>query len=60
MESFSVPALSTLKSADAIAIRQIVSSLVSEIDKINKRLDYEEATRKKVSEDRRAIKQYGV
>jgi hypothetical protein len=49
-----------LKSADAIAIRQIVSSLVSEIDKINKRLDYEEATRKKVSEDRRAIKQYGV
>jgi len=38
MESFSIPALSTLKSADAIAIRQIVSSLISEIDKLNKRI----------------------
>lgn len=60
MQSFSIPALNTLKSADAIAIRQIVSSLISEIDKINKRLDDAEAIRKKVSEDRRAIKQYGV
>ena len=60
MYSFSIPALTALKSTDAIVIRQIVSSLVSEIDKINKRLDDAEATRKRVSEDRRALKQYGV
>jgi hypothetical protein len=60
MESFSVPALSTLKSADAIAIRQIVSSLISEIDKLNKRINVMEANSKKASEDRRAVKKYGV
>jgi hypothetical protein len=60
MESFSVPALTTLKSADAIAIRQIVSSLISEIDKLNKRINVMEANSKKASEDRRAIKKYGI
>jgi hypothetical protein len=60
MESFSVPALSTLKSTDAIAIRQIVSSLVFEIDKLNKRIDVMEANRKKAQEDRKGVKQYGV
>lgn len=60
MESFSVPALTALKSADAIAIRQIVSSLISEIDKLNKRIDVMEDNRKKTSEDRRVMKQYGV
>jgi|LauGreDrversion4_2_1035121.scaffolds.fasta_scaffold18026_8 hypothetical protein len=60
MESFSVPALTTLKSADAIAIRQIVSSLISEIDKLNKRINVMEANSKKASEDRRAVKKYGV
>jgi hypothetical protein len=60
MESFSVPALTTLKSADAIAIRQIVSSLISEIDKLNKRINVMEANSKKASEDRRAVKKYGI
>jgi len=60
MDSFSIPALTALKSTDAVVIRQIVSSLVSEIDKINKRLDDEEANRKKAQEDRRAVKKYGV
>jgi len=60
MDSFSVPALTALKSADAAVIRQIVSSLISEIDKINKRLDDEEMNRKKAQEDRRAVKKYGV
>ena len=60
MDSFSIPAVTALKSTDAIVIRQIVSSLISEIDKINKRLDNDEANRKKAQEDRRAVKQYGV
>lgn len=60
MDSFSIPALTALKSTDAVVIRQIVSSLVSEIDKLNKRIDDMEANRKRASEDRRATKQYGV
>jgi hypothetical protein len=60
MDSFSIPAVTALKSTDAIVIRQIVSSLISEIDKINKRLDDEEANRKKAQEDRKAVKKYGV
>lgn len=60
MDSFSIPALTALKSTDAVVIRQIVSSLVMEIDKLNKRIDEMEANRKKVQEDRKAVKQYGV
>jgi hypothetical protein len=60
MNSFSIPALTALKSTDAVVIRQIVSSLVSEIDKLNKRIDDMEADRKKAQEDRKAVKKYGV
>jgi hypothetical protein len=60
MDSFSIPAVTALKSTDAIVIRQIVSSLISEIDKVNKRIDEMEANRKKTQEDRKAVKQYGV
>ncbi len=60
MDSFSIPALTALKSTDAIVIRQIVSSLVMEIDKLNKRIDDMEANRRKIQEDRKAVKQYGV
>jgi hypothetical protein len=60
MDSFSIPAVTALKSTDAIVIRQIVSSLIFEIDKVNKRIDDMEANRKKAQEDRRAVKQYGV
>lgn len=60
MDSFSIPALTALKSTDAVVIRQIVSSLVMEIDKLNKRIDDMEASRRKIQEDRKAVKQYGV
>lgn len=60
MDSFSIPALTALKSTDAVVIRQIVSSLVMEIDKLNKRIDDMEANRRKIQEDRKAVKQYGV
>jgi hypothetical protein len=59
MESFSVPALTALKSTDAIAIRQIVSSLISEIDKLNKRIDDMEVASRKIQEVRKDRK-YGV
>lgn len=60
MDFLSIPAVTALKSTDAIVIRQIVSSLVMEINKLNKRIDDMEANRKKISEDRRAMKQYGI
>jgi len=60
MDSFSIPALTALKSTDATAIRQIVSSLVMEIEKLNKKVDDMEANRKKAQENRKAVKQYGV
>lgn len=60
MDSFSIPALTALKSTDAVVIRQIVSSLVMEIDKLNKRIDGMEDNRKKAQEDRKAVKKYGV
>ena len=60
MDSFSIPAVTALKSTDANVIRQIVSSLIMEIDKVNKRIDDMEANRKKAYEDRQAVKQYGV
>ena len=60
MDSFSIPAVTALKSTDAIVIRQIVSSLIFEIDKVNKRIDEMEANLKKIQEDRKAVKQYGV
>lgn len=59
MESFSVPALTALKSADAIAIRQIVSSLISEIDRVNKRIDGMEEANKRIQEARKD-RRYGV
>jgi len=60
MDSFSIPALTALKSTDATAIRQIASSLIMEIDKLNKRIDVMEANRLRAQEDRKAVKQYGV
>jgi len=34
-----VPGLTALRSTDAVVIRQIVMSLVSEIERLNKRID---------------------
>lgn len=39
MKSFSIPALNTLNSSDANSIRQIVASLVFEIENLNKRIN---------------------
>lgn len=36
MEPLSIPAIQTLKSTDAIAIRQIVSSLIQAVDSLRK------------------------
>lgn len=36
MEPLSIPAVTTLKSTDAIAIRQIVSALIQAVDSLRK------------------------
>ena len=36
METLSIPAVQTLKSTDAIAIRQIVSALIQAVDSLRK------------------------
>jgi hypothetical protein len=36
MEPLSIPAIQTLKSTDAIAIRQIVSALIQAVDSLRK------------------------
>jgi len=59
ISSISIPAINTLKSTDATAIREITMSLIMEIDKLNKKIDDMEANRKKASENRKATK-YGV
>ena len=44
MNSISIPAINTLTSADATAIREITMTLVAEIDRLNKKIsDIEEA-----------------
>jgi hypothetical protein len=39
MEPLSIPVVTTLKSTDAIAIRQIVSSLIQAIDSMRKDIE---------------------
>ena len=39
MQSLLVPGLTALRSTDATVIRQIVMSLVNEIERLNKRID---------------------
>lgn len=39
MDSLLIPGLTALKSVDARVIRQIVMSLVNEIERLNKRID---------------------
>ena len=50
MKSISIPVINTLKSADAVAIREIALSLIVEIQELNKRFDDMEEARKKASE----------
>jgi len=51
MNSISIPAINTLTSADATAIREITMSLVAEIEKLNKKISDIEAARKRAYED---------
>jgi len=57
MEPLSIPAVTTLKSTDAIAIRQIVSSLIQAIEMLRK--DVEElkvSSKNKPSYDKFGVK----
>ena len=51
MNSISIPAINTLTSADATAIREITMTLVVEIEKLNKKISDMEQARKKAYED---------
>ena len=51
MNSISIPAINTLTSADATAIREITMTLVVEIAKLNKKISDMEQARKKAYED---------
>ena len=44
MDSFSIPAVTALKSTDAIAIRQIVSSLIQAIEVLRKDVEMMKAS----------------
>ena len=46
MEPLSIPAVTTLKSTDAIAIRQIVSALIQAVDSLRK--DVEELKKRPI------------
>ena len=46
MEPLSIPAVQTLKSTDAIAIRQIVSALIQAVDSLRK--DVEELKKRPI------------
>jgi hypothetical protein len=48
--SISIPAINTLKSTDATAIREIALSLISEIEKLSKQISDMEEARKKAYE----------
>jgi hypothetical protein len=50
MNSISIPAINTLTSADATAIREITMSLITEIEKLNKKISDMEEARKKAYE----------
>ena len=56
MEPLSIPAVQTLKSTDAIAIRQIVSALIQAVDSLRK--DMEEL--KVSSQNKPSYDKYGV
>jgi len=56
MEPLSIPAVTTLKSTDAIAIRQIVSALIQAVDSLRK--DVEEL--KVSSQNKPSYDKYGV
>lgn len=56
MEPLSIPAIQTLKSTDAIAIRQIVSALIQAVDSLRKDV----AELKVSSQNKPSYDKYGV
>jgi hypothetical protein len=50
MNQISIPAINTLKSTDAVAIREITNAIILEIDKLNKKIADMEDARKKAYE----------
>jgi sensor histidine kinase YesM len=60
MKSISIPVINTLKSADAVAIREITLSLIVEIQELNKRFDDMEEARKKASESNQRQQRKGA
>lgn len=57
INQLSIPGLTALKSSDATVIRQIVLSLVAELERLNKRIDsLENNTQSSTKKD----KYYGV
>jgi hypothetical protein len=60
MKSISIPVINTLKSTDAVAIREITLSLIVEIQELNKRIDDMEEARKKASESNQRKQRKGA
>jgi hypothetical protein len=58
MEPLSIPIVTTLKSTDAIAIRQIVSSLIYAIDSLRK--DVEQLKVSVAQQPKRQYENYGA
>ncbi len=58
MEPLSIPVVTTLKSTDAIAIRQIVSSLIQAIDSLRK--DVEQLKVSVSQQPKRQYENYGA
>ena len=56
MEPLSIPAIQTLKSTDAIAIRQIVSALIQAVDSLRKDVE----ALKVSSQNKPSYDKYGV
>lgn len=59
MMRINIPAINSLTSVDATAIRQITMALILEIEKLNKKIDEADERNKKASENRKVTK-YGV
>ena len=58
MEPLSIPVVTTLKSDDAVAIRQIVSSLIQAIDSLRK--DVEQLKAAGARQDKPQYENYGA
>ena len=58
MQPLSIPAVTTLKSTDAVAIRQIVSALIQAVDSL--RMDVEALKASVAQQQKPQFEKYGV